>query len=207
MGLVTMIMAMLLSLGHMEYAYIIFSIYALLCFIWGIWQRESFWQRLSYKLLLAAYELMIYHLNVRTLEYYTVPLGLALLGWGIAYRDESEKKGILYALGTQIIYLPGLYISFKETWGLHGVFLGCISLVLLFVGIKLRSKVIVVFSSIVLVLNGIIQSYSYMLTIPRWVYMASGGTFLIIMGMLFELKRERLQQLGKDLVEKWRDWE
>lgn len=206
-GLVTMILAMLLSLGHLEYAYIIFSIYAVLCFIWGIWQRQVFWQRLSYNLLLAAYELMIYHLSIRTVEYYTVPLGLALIGWGFAYREQSEKKGLLYALGTQIIYIPGLYVSVRETWGLHGVFLGCISMILLFAGIKIRSKIIVVFSSIVLVLNGIIQSYSYMLTIPRWVYMASGGTFLIVMGMLFELKRERLQQLGKDLVEKWRDWE
>ncbi|MBI5555592.1 MAG: DUF2157 domain-containing protein [Elusimicrobia bacterium] len=207
MGLVTMIMALFLSFSHLEYAYIIFSIYAVLCFIWGVWQRESIWQKISYNLLLAAYELMIYYLNVKTVEFYTVPLGLALLGWGIACQNQDEKKSAFYTLGALAIYLPGLYVSVKETWGLHGIFLGCISMILLFAGIKLRSKVVVVFSSIVLLLNGIIQSHSYMLTIPRWVYMASGGTFLIVMGMLFEMKRERLQQLGKNLVEKWRDWE
>lgn len=207
MGLVTMILALLFSLNHLEYAYIIFGSYAFLCFIWSIWEEKSFWRGFSYNLLLAAYELMILNLRLKTVEFYTMPLGLVLLGWGIAFRKQADRRNFLYTLGVLVIYIPGLFSSMSETWGLHGVFLGCIALVLLFVGVKMRSKIIVSYSAVVLVVNGIIQSHSFMLTIPRWVYMATGGTLLIVSSMLFEMKREALVQMGRNLADKWRDWE
>lgn len=207
MGLITMILALLFSLQHLHYAYVIFGIYAILCFVWSRWQEQQpFWQNFAYNLLLAAYELMLYSLNVKTVEFYTVPLGLALLTWGIVCHEHVERRKLFFTFGVLVIYLPGFFASMSETWGLHGVFLGSISLILLFAGIKLRSKIIVVYSATVLVVNGVIQAYGYMCTIPRWVYMAAGGTLLIVSSMLFEMKREALLQMGRNLAEKWKDW-
>lgn len=200
-------LSLALSLWDKDVSWIVFLIYGVLAIAVSFIHYEGRHVYVGTTLLLIAYELFLHSRSVDLAEAYSVPAGLYFLASGFFNREDPQKREPCYALGISILYLPSLFKAMGETWELHGVFLGAASLMVMLFGMTVKSKTLTFWSLGTLLLNGAIQSRQFFNAVPRWVYLGTGGMFLVTLGGLFEFKRETLLRMKAQISDSLDDWE
>jgi len=81
-----------------------------------------------------------------------------------------------------------------------------ISLIGMLAGMRVKSRIIVVISTGVLLINGGIQSVQFLTAIPRWIYLGLAGITLVSLGGMFEYQRETLGEMKQQFLKTWERW-
>lgn len=183
-----------LSLLDTGIAWRVYLAHGLLGILASIFLYEGRYLGVGTTLFLLAYELFLGHQNVEFREAYSIPAGLYVLAWGYVQRADRGIRDGLYILAQLILYLPSLGLSLSESWELHGIYLGIVSLGVFLFGLHQENRVLTMGGCGMMLTNGVIQSWGVLRAIPRWIYLAATGSLLLGLGALFEFKREWLQQ-------------
>lgn len=149
-------------------------------------------------LMLAAYELFLWHIHVHSVEAYWMPAGLYALIWGYVRRQYTERD-LLYIVAQLALYVPSFMASLGTPWGEHGIYVGAAALGVMLFGVQFRQRVLVMGGSSMLLLNGLVQSREVLRAIPRWFMLAASGGMLVTLGAIFEFHREWIDSLNRRL--------
>jgi len=188
-------------------AWQIYLAYGVLALIVSMVHYEGRFKQVGSTLLLISYELFLWSQNVRLTEAYSVPAGMYLLVCGYFVSGNRDLRNVLYGAAQVVLYLPSFSKAVNETWEMHGVFLGVESLALMLFGIHQRNKCLTFGSLFVLLGNGVVQSFQFLTAIPRWLYLALGGTTLVGLGGLFEFQREKLVAARNQMSQAFEGWD
>jgi hypothetical protein len=195
------------SLGDKTIAWQVFGAYGVLALLVSFILYEGRYRGVGATLLMLSYELFLRAQGVTLVEVYAVPAGLYLLMWGYLQRDRAPLRDLLYAAAQVILYGPAFFKAIPETWELHGLYVGVVSLTLMLFGITQNNRCLIVGGCGMMLLNGVVQSWNLIRAIPRWIYLACSGSLLIALGALVEFQKEWIIGAGDKARRVWSLWE
>ena len=170
---------------------------------------------------LLSYYLIVYSWSCTIWDFYTVPIGLIVLGLGV-YREQRKTTYPLhqdcYLLGLLLILFPAFLQSYRGWYahlpepGLtnlyHSIFLSLESLALMLFGIYRKRLVFFATGLIFLIADASLVIFTYVEfgRIHQGVWWGLLGIILIVSAWLLEYHRARAKELADKLVQQHRKW-
>ncbi|MCU1371350.1 MAG: integral rane protein, partial [Ilumatobacteraceae bacterium] len=148
--------------------------------------------------LLALVWLRLDQADVVTVEAYTLPLALLLLGTGLIgarLHDEGEGPASWVSLGPAAVVglAPTVWLAFTEPGSIRplaGLVAGAVVLV---AGVAWSKRALVDAGTVTVVLLGLRQIAPVVGEVPNWVTIGATGVLLIVVGATFEQRRRDLK--------------
>ena len=166
--------------------------------------RNVWWALPANLLYLMSYFMILWELNVEQPQYYSI--GAALLGMLMHYlltRAGSKTGAFIAGMLSQLVLLGTTYIQMVSTNELQFFFVLFIqSLVILFYGLILRSRSLVITPIAFAVLGSITVVYSALKGLSTVILIGCTGVGLLLLGIVAVILRERITRFGEQLS----DW-
>lgn len=138
----------------------------------------------------------------RAVEWYTAPLGVWLLAWSARY-TEPDVTGALEVVGSLLVGLPSLAMSFAEQGNAHALCASVAGLLLFLQGAGRGRLFPSVAGSALVLLEALLQVHRVLASMPWQIYATVAGLFLIALGLFFERRRQQIIVLGGRLLAQW----
>lgn len=200
------VVSMALSLSDPDMAWQVFAAHGLMAVVVSLVHYEGRYLYVGTTLLLASYELFLRFAGVQLTELYSVPAGLYMIAGGALAKDGHDRN-MLFFFGQLVLFIPSFRESLAETWGGHSIFLGVACVAVMMFGMNRRNKCLTTVSLGMLLMNGGFQARDFFRSVPRWLYLGTGGITLVGLGGLFEFQRETMVRMGRDWAEQLEQWE
>jgi hypothetical protein len=166
--------------------------------------RNVWWALPANLLYLMSYFMILWELNVEQPQYYSI--GAALLGMIMHYlltRAGSKTGAFIAGMLSQLVLLGTTYIQMLSTNELQFFFVLFVqSLVILFYGLILRSRSLVITPIAFAVLASITVVYSALKGLSTVILIGCTGIGLLLLGIVAVILRERITRFGEQLS----DW-
>lgn len=135
-----------------------------------------------------AYVLRLVASDVGTVEAYTLPFAILLLGAGIwaMLRNNAPSSVRILGPGLTLGLLPSLPMALENPATLRALLLGIGALLVLALGVRQHWKAPFVAGAAVLAALGVANLGPYALAVPRWVLVAAAGAVLLGAGVTWE---------------------
>ncbi|GAA3534344.1 hypothetical protein GCM10022234_34010 [Aeromicrobium panaciterrae] len=135
-----------------------------------------------------AYVLRLVASDVETVEAYTLPFGIVLIGAGLWWMRGRPEVSSVRALGSGLLLtlLPSLPAALDEPTSLRALLLGIGAFVAVGGGVAKRWNAPFVAGAAILLLLAIANVGPLALGLPRWVLIASAGAIFIGAGVTWE---------------------
>lgn len=168
----------------------------------------------GYFYFLIAYIVKLAELDVKFIEWYSLPIGLYLIFMGYLYQKSHPEVEILpfsNFMG-QLIMLAPSTIAFMSAAApsaqLHAVWAAVVSIGFLVVGVLGRIKVFFFGGVCFLAWNVLYQSWEFIYALPKWITIGGFGLILLLSGIYLERRKkeflEATRKLKKAFIEDWK---
>lgn len=153
-----------------------------------IHEQRRFCAWIGGALLLLATWVRLADLEVREPEAYTVPLALALLGFGLWRMQQSDEVGTAQALlpGLLLGTIPSLLWVLGDPVSLRALVLGGVCLALTIAGASLRWSAPLMVGATVGAILVFREIGAYPGEFPKWVWIGFAGILLTVVGITWE---------------------
>lgn len=135
-----------------------------------------------------AWWLLLVHRDIATLEWYTLPPAVVLIGIGSAKfaSDPESRSWFVLGPGLALGLLPSLSLALDEPAGLRALMLGCAALVIIGAAVVLRWQAPFVLAGSVLLILVFLNLWPVVFALHRWIIFASAGAILVAVGTTWE---------------------
>lgn len=142
--------------------------------------------------------------KVRTVEPYTMPLAVALLGVGFWWRRthrETTNSWAAYGMGLAIGLFPTVLLSIGNDDTLRLILGACGAVIVLLVGAQTRLRASIVVAASALAVLGGDQLINVAMQIPRWVTFAALGALCVGLGATADRQLNNVRRIRRTLHE------
>lgn len=152
-------------------------------------------------------------LGFENIQAYIIPLGTyfiilgSLLRLDHVLRTSREVINFFFGLGALVAMIPTYFMRYGTDGYLYTLLLGLEALIILFYGLSIRRKVLVVLGTSFTVLDVFSQLFDYLRALPSWVIIGITGIVLLTTAVFLLYKREEIVKTKYVLREKWQSWE
>lgn len=128
--------------------------------------------------------------GVQTVEAYSLPLALVVLGIGLVrrQRDPEASSWAVWGPATALALLPSAQVAAFETGLLRPTLVLVASALVLLVAVRFRQQGPLLAAGVAALEVGLSQLAPYADLVPRWVLLATVGTVLLVAGATYEAR-------------------
>lgn len=127
--------------------------------------------------------------GMENLLYYSIPTGIYLLIMGeVRKKHEGDSAAFLDFMGNTILLIFPFIMSYDKSY--YSLVLGTIGIILLSIGITTRNKIYTHGGAVGLILAILPQTYSYILSLPKWILVGIVGVTFVGVAIFLLLNKK-----------------